>query len=130
MSTPSTPTPRAPAGLARRGRALWRSVVASYELAEGETALLIETCRVLDSVEALQQTLADAPMMTTGSRGQQTANPLRAELRSERLLLAKLIAQLSLPDVDGEGGKWDGLSASSRARKAARVRWDNRGGSK
>jgi hypothetical protein len=65
-----------------------------------------------------------------GSRGQEVVHPLRAELRSQRALLARLLAQLDVPADDADSGsKWDGLSSSSRARKAARARWDNRGGS-
>lgn len=119
--------PRAPDGIGRRGRRLWRSVVESFDLAEGELALLIEACRCLDDIEVLQKAVTDAPTTTTGSRGQEVVHPLRAELRSQRLLLARLVGQLSVPDPEDGGSQWDGLSASARARKAARVRWDGRG---
>ena len=130
MSAPSPAKPRAPAGLHRRGRALYKSVTADFELSEGEGALLLEGCRCLDDIEALQHAVADAPMTTIGSRGQDVVHPLRAELRSERLLLAKLLSQLDVPMPSEGPGSWDGLSASSRARKASRARWDHRGGSK
>ena len=131
MSAQDAPIPRIPAGLGRRGKALWNSVIVDFVLAEGECALLLEACRTLDDIEALQQAVAGAPLSSTGSRGQDVVHPLRAELRSQRLLLAKLIGQLDVPmPREGGGSKWDGLSASSRARKAARVRWDNRGGIK
>jgi hypothetical protein len=128
MSATGTPIPRTPAGLGRRGRNLWRSVVAGFELTEGDCALLLEACRCLDTVEQLQHAVADAPLTTTGSRGQSVVHPLRAELRSERLLLAKLLLQLAVPDPDAAGSsKWDHLSTSARGRMAARARWDNRG---
>lgn len=130
MSAPDTSMPRTPAGLRRRGKALWKSVIAGFELSEGECALLLEACRCLDDIEALQHAVADAPMTTIGSRGQDVVHPLRAELRSERLLLAKLLSQLDVPMPNEGLGSWDGLSASSRARKASRARWDHRGGSK
>jgi hypothetical protein len=130
MSTPDAPIPRTPSGLCRRGKTLWKSVVVAFALAESETALLLEACRALDDVEALCQAVAAAPMTTIGSRGQEVINPLRAELRSERLLLAKLLSQLDVPMPSDGPGEWDGLSASARARKAVRVRWDHRGGSR
>jgi hypothetical protein len=131
MSTHAGSTPRAPAGLGARGRRLWKSVLSDFEPSETECALLIEACRTLDDTEALQKEIADAKMTTTtGSRGQEVVHPLRAELRSQRLLLARLLSQLDVPagEGDGTGSAWDGLTASSRARKAARVRWDHRGG--
>jgi hypothetical protein len=106
-------------------------VFCDFEPSETECALLIEACRTVDDIEALQRQIASEPMTTTGSRGQDVVNPLRAELRSQRLLLARLLSQLDVPAEEAEGGKgskWDGLTASSRARKAARVRWDHRGG--
>jgi hypothetical protein len=124
------PIPRSPAGLGSRGRRLWKSVVGDFDLSEGESALLLEACRCLDGIEALSQAVAAEPMTTTGSRDQEVVNPLRPELRSERLLLAKLLAQLDVPMPADGPGEWDGLSASARARKAVRVRWDHRGGSR
>lgn len=123
-------TGRAPAGLAARGRRLWRAVAADFDLELDERELLTEACRSLDTCERLEEALRGAPLTTKGSRGQVVAHPLAAELRSERLLVARLLAQLELPDDDGEGSDWDGLTASQRARKAARARWDNRGGKK
>ncbi len=122
--------PRAPAHLRTRGRRLWRSIVEGFDLTQAEQDLLLEACRTLDIVESLEVALRDQPALVTGSRGQPVAHPLGSELRSERQLLAKLIAQLGLPDADAEGGEWDGLSASQRARKAAFSRWQHRGGVK
>ena len=127
VSAPAGATLRAPAGLGARGRRLWKSVHSDFALSETERTLLIEACRCLDDIEALQAAVAGAPMMTTGSRDQDIVHPLRGELRSQRLLLAKLLAQLDVPE-EAEGGKWDGLTASSRARKASLARWNNRGG--
>ncbi len=128
MSDESRSIPRAPDGIGRRGRRLWRSVVEEFDLGEGELALLTETCRCLDDIEDLQKAVTDAPAVTTGSRGQEVVHPLRAELRSQRLLLAKLVGQLNVPGLEDDGSEWDGLSAAARARKAARARWDGRGG--
>ena len=121
-------TVRAPSGLGPRGRRIWREVTTAFELAIAELEVLTLAARCLDRIEAIEVTLRDEPATVPGSAGQPRAHPLAAELRSEVLLAAKLLAQLGLPDVDGDGSAWDGLSASARARKASRVRWDNRGG--
>lgn len=130
VSEKPSSVPRPPVGLGRRGRRLWKSIVDEFEPTESEVVLITEACRTLDDVELLRKELADAPAVTTGSRGQEVVHPLRAELRSQRLLLAKLLAQLDVPGLEDDGAEWDGLSASARARKAARARWDGRGGGK
>lgn len=118
--------PRPPAGLGARGRGFWRRVTGIYELGTDETELLVEACRTLDRCESLSTELAGAPSLSVGSTGQPVPHPLRAELRSERLLLTKLVSMLNLPG-DAAGTVWDGLSASQRASRAARVRWDRPG---
>jgi len=120
--------PRTPPGFGPRGRRLWRDTCAAFELSHGELEVLGLTCRALDRVQNLEEALRDAPSTVTGSRSQPVAHPLASELRAEVLLASKLLAQLGLPQSDGDGSEWDGLSASARARKASRARWDNRGG--
>lgn len=119
---------RAPAGLKARGRRMWRAVAEGFELSLAERELLTEACRCLDRCEAVEAAMRGAPLTVAGSRGQIVAHPLAAELRSERTLMAKLLAQLGLPDEEDGSSKWDGVSASQRARMASRARWDNRGG--
>ena len=127
----TTPTkPRAPAGFAHRGRRLWHEVSDVFELSVSEIEVLTLACRTLDRISALEAELKDAPSVVLGSNGQPRPHPLAAELRGEVILAAKLLAQLGLPDETAEGSEWDGLSASARARKASRARWDNRGGSR
>ena len=130
--TPTMPTvPRAPAGLGRHGRALWRSVVKDFDLTTVETEVLIMASHTLDRIAALEDELKGAPATVEGSQGQPRPNPLAAELRAETLLASKLVQQLGLPtdsDDDGLHGSWQGLSASERGRKAARRRWQGRGG--
>ncbi len=117
---------RPPAGLGARGRRFWATVTATYEFRPDEVELLAEACKVLDRLDALTAALADAPTLSVGSKGQAVSHPLRAEVRAERLLLTKLVAMLELPG-DGAGAVWDGLSASQRASRAARARWDHPG---
>lgn len=122
--------PPAPVSLGTRGRRLWREVTAAWGLSIAEVEVLTLAARCLDRIDALESTLKDEKGTVEGSKGQPVAHPLAAELRSEVLLAAKLLAQLGLPTDEGDGKEWDGLTASSRARKASRARWDNRGGIK
>ena len=132
-NTPNiTPAPRAPAGLGRRGKALWKAVCADYELGYTETEHLTLTCRTLDRIEALQEALQGEPLAVVGSKGQPRPNPLLAELRAEVVIASRLLEKLGIPD-DGDAdlyGSWQGLTPSQRGRKAARRRWASRGGGK
>lgn len=115
-------TPAEPENLAARGRKFWRDVVAVYTLSRPELELLTEVCRQLDLVELLQATLtADGPV-AQGSRGQTRLHPAVAALSSVRTVLARQIAQLDLPDPDGETIP---SAAQVQARKAAQARWAN-----
>ncbi len=118
------PKPRAPAKLGRAGRALWRQMADRYELRPDEAAVLEQACRSADDCAVLAAALEGEPAMVVGSAGQPVAHPLRRELRGTRVLMSRLLAQIDTPD---SGGAWDHLSASQRARKAARVRWDGHG---
>lgn len=126
MPEQPTPAPRAPAGLDRRGKALWRSVVDVYELRADELATLEEAARTLDTCARLDAELATANLMIPGSTGQMRPNPLLAELRGHRQVLAQLLRLLNLADVvmpaDGEDAP-NLTPRQARAQHAARVRW-------
>ncbi len=111
--------PRAPAGLGAAGRKLWREVLADFELAPDGLSLLTAACRTVNELERLHQAIVCAEVMTTGSAGQPVANPLFAEARAHRATLAKLIAQLALPDEDDVTPL---TATQERARKAAQAR--------
>lgn len=117
--------PRIPTGLGRRGRALWRSVVETYELRADELVVLEEAARTLDTCARLDAELATAPTMIPGSTGQARPHPLLAELRGHRQVLAQLLRQLGLADVvipdEGDGPTLTPRQA--RAQHAAQVRW-------
>jgi len=120
-----TETPEPPAGLAARGSAFWATVTGSYELAVAELELLTEICRAMDDCEALHQVVAVDGRTVAGSRGQPRAHPALGELRATRIMLGRLLAQLQLPDVDGESLP---SPVQARGRRAARERWgDHRG---
>ena len=119
-----TETLAAPAGLAPRGTAFWATVASSYVLDAPELELLTEICRALDDVEDLHRAVAAEGRTVAGSRGQPRAHPALAELRATRVVLGRLLAQLELPDVDGESLP---SPVQARGRRAARERWDHRG---
>lgn len=111
-----------PAGLAEAGQALWDSIVPAYELRPDEARMLADACREADIVQRLEDELADAPLMVTGSQGQLVASPLVSELRQHRSVLAALLKSLKLPDSPA-GAQQKTARISEQARAAARARW-------
>lgn len=89
---------KAPVNLAASGRRLWSAVVAEYELAEHELAMLEEACRTRDLVARLRDELAASPLMLESSQGSRL-HPAVAELRQQRLALARLLATLGVPGL-------------------------------
>lgn len=117
----------APAGLGAAGVRLWVAVTAGLTLRADEYSLLEAACRCADQVEALDAVLASSGSMIAGSKGQQVLHPAIPELRQQRQVMASLLGRLDIPEGgDGLGTEWDGLSASQRARRAARARWDRK----
>jgi hypothetical protein len=110
---------RAPAGLGPSGRALWRDVMRDYGLAPHEAAILVQVCRVVDRLDAIEAELADGPLLVPGSTGQPRANPLLAEQRMQMRVLEALCRALSIP-LPGEDV---GRRRSPTAREAAMQRW-------
>lgn len=111
---------KVPAGLGTRGRAFWRDTVADYELSRGELELLVEACRALDQCDALRAAVDADGYTVRGSEGQPRVHPAISQLNATRTLLGRLLAQLDLPDPDGESMP---SQATIRARKAAQGRW-------
>ncbi|ASU81416.1 hypothetical protein CDO52_00235 [Nocardiopsis gilva YIM 90087] len=119
-------TPRMPTRLGTAGRALWKSIVPAYTLRPDEVRLLTDACRESDIVQRLEDELADAPLMVTGSQGQLVASPLVSELRQHRAVLAGLLKALKLPDTPADAHQ-KSAHISDQARAAARARWSKRG---
>lgn len=111
---------KAPPKLAARGRRFWRQVTADFDLSDAETGLLAECCRLLDEVEALRSAVEVDGVTVPGSKGQTRAHPALAELRQHRLALGRLLAQLALPDDEGESLP---TPTQAGARKAAEAGW-------
>jgi hypothetical protein len=115
MSTAPLP----PEGLGVAGRALWESVIPAFVLEPDELALLASAARTVDELDRLTSALAKAKSLTVrGSTGQERAHPLLAEVRHHRLVLAKLLDEMGLPEAPGRVS-----AASRRASRAAESRW-------
>ncbi len=91
MSTPSVPP--APRGAHAGGRRLWRAVLEAYEFDEHELALLREAVRTVDICEALQRQVGAGGLLLDEGR----PHPALAELRQQRLTLARLLVALPVP---------------------------------
>ncbi len=114
---------RRPAGLKARGRALWVSIDSAFELRPDELVVLESASKTADLVAEIEAALVGEPLTVPGSMGQMREHPLLSELRQQRAGLARLLAQLKLPDDPGVvGGRT--LAATLQARRAARARWD------
>jgi hypothetical protein len=74
----------------------------------------------VDELEAIQAAISKGAVMVAGSTGQPKVTGLFAEARAHRLVLAKLLEQLALPEEGQGAGK---SPAQQRASKAASVRW-------
>jgi hypothetical protein len=112
----------APDGLKAPGKALWREVTAGLTLRSDELAILAAAARTADQIAGLEKAATGSKPLIRGSRGQDVLNPLVPELRQQRALLAQLLSRLDIPE-DRDGGEWDNLTASQRARKAAGHRY-------
>ena len=116
-------SPRAPAGLGKAGRKLWRDMVKLLDLRPDELAALAQAASTVDELERLQAALCDAPLMVAGSKGQPRPNPLLDEVRRHREVLARLLARIEVPDGDEEAEQ-DRKASSNRQASALR-RWQN-----
>jgi hypothetical protein len=114
---------RAPAGLGRSGRALWRDIMAEFGLSPHERAILVQVCRIVDRLDAIEAELAGAELTVTGSTGQPRAHPLLGEQRAQMRVLESLSRALSIPLPSEEVGR----RRSPSAREAAVTRWSHGG---
>lgn len=94
--------PRAPAGLGKSGRALWRAVLADFELDEHESAILTQACRLSDLCDTLQGTIDVEGVMSESSQGARV-HPAAVELRQQSLALARLMTSLRIPQGEDDG---------------------------
>lgn len=100
--------PAPPRGLGTAGRALWRELVKAYELQEHETRLLLECARTADLLDELQ-----AEVRARGAVGEDgEVRRVVVEARQQRLVLARLVTSLRVPDADGARGPARGARGS------------------
>ncbi|MCV7309867.1 P27 family phage terminase small subunit [Mycobacterium paraffinicum] len=112
--------PRTPNGLKTRGKALFRKVVGVYVLDPAETVLLVEACKTLDRIDAMEAELTRDGLTVAGGRGQlPRPHPLLSELRETQKLASRLVAELALPLP----GEQIGRRRSPQAKAAADTRW-------
>ena len=109
-----------PEGLGKRGGALWSSIMSDLEGDVHDVAVVVETCRTLDTIDALAAAVAKHGVTVPGSRGQLTINPAVVELRQQQTSFARLLGQLNLD----EAAMGAVLTARQRsARNAAQQQW-------
>lgn len=97
--------PRAPKGLRSAGRALWRSIMGDFELGKHEESVLLQACRIVDTLDGLQEILDSEPAIVHSPQGTK-ANPAAVEFRQQAVTLAKLVASLRIPlDEDQLSGR-------------------------
>ena len=87
-----------------------------WELRPHEDALLVAAAHTADEIERLESALAEVDPVVTGSKGQERAHPLIAEVRAHRLALRALLGSLHLAEPEGE-------NAGHAGRQLARERW-------
>ncbi len=112
--------PAAPQGLQKAGAALWRGIVAVYELDPRELTVLGLACRQADDVARLEAAVAAEGVVVEGSKGQPRLSQVVGEVRQSRLALARLLGELALPDAEDRPA----TARSARAKRAADSRWD------
>jgi hypothetical protein len=94
-----------PAGLTGSGLLLWTSVVADFELADHELAVLRDACRTMNVIDALQDRVDRDGVLNESPQGLRV-HPGVVELRQQRLAFTKLLAALAIPadePVPGRG---------------------------
>jgi hypothetical protein len=93
--TPAQQPP--PEGLKDGGRRLWTAVTAVYVLTEHEQALLKQASRTVDTLNALDLVIAGDGLLVDGR-----PHAAVVEARQQRIVLARLLAALRLPDETGQ----------------------------
>src|SRR6185295_8156943 len=116
MSDETSDETPVPEGLASSGLKLWTAVTKDYELDEHESALLLQACRTLDVIDALDTDVQLYGTLIDSPQGRKT-NPSIGEARQQRIAYARLSAALRLPQ--GEVGDHQ---ATARPQRRGGVR--------
>ena len=86
-----------PPRLGAAGTNLWTSVTSEFEFEPHERVLLVELCRVADTLAALQEAIDKDGVVVRQSFENLRANPLLVEQRLQRATFAHLVKALKLP---------------------------------
>lgn len=126
--------PRSPAGLAVKGRRLWRELCELHEFEPAERVLLEEACRIADRLDRLDALLvgsADAwlrfQVSEDGAEVRVVVNGALSEARQQANVLKQIVAALRLPDeASGKrpqqrGGARGAYQSSGKAAPAGKV---------
>jgi len=96
--------PAPPPGAGAAGRRLWRSILAAYTLTEVEEVLLRQAVAAADHVAELDAVLT-AEGLVAARDGVVRMHPALAEVRQQRLVLARLLSALRLPVEDSPSAR-------------------------
>lgn len=110
----SLPLGRKPFGAA--GERLWASVTDGFVLDEHEATLLRSACATADLVDVLDDAVQREGAVIDSPQGRK-AHPAIVEVRQQRLVLARLLAALRLP----QGAEGD-VQATARPQRRGGVR--------
>lgn len=100
---------------------LWETVVEERPHLSGEDVTsLVHACELTATADRLDEVARGAAFVAKGSQGQEVLHPAVAESRQARTAAARILAGLRKPGDAAHG------TASERARRAARARWDRR----
>ena len=91
--------PKPPTGTKAPGARLWRSIVGAYDLEEHELVVLRSAVATVDLVDQLEAEIAARGAVVESPQGLK-ANPAVVEIRQQRLVLARLLAALRMPQGD------------------------------
>ena len=100
--TASDAIPAAAAGSSEAATRLWDAVIGAYELEEQEMVLLVQACRTVTTLDALNAEVQRAGAVVATAGGGTKPNPAVVEARQQGAALARIIATLRLPA--GEAG--------------------------
>ncbi len=120
--------PKAPTGLAKQGKALWKSFLSDLEddwdLDARELYLLERACRCADELALLEKAIDGDGVTVAGSRDQTIVHPALSEARQLRLVQLRLLSSIEMADPSDPGSQTS-TPAQAQARRAARSRWGN-----
>ena len=87
---------RPPKHLRAAGRALWRAVIAEFELNSAEAAVLARACEAADRAEDARLALDRDGVVVTGRYGQPVAHPAVDIERQNRALIGQLLRSIGV----------------------------------